>query len=179
MCNEATLTPAQIALIPILTTLLTLLVQFAINRARYALDKSLYVTKLRFDTEFNIYKELCLICSEIINLSAGMYDKANFDKYEVIKSKNEIFRKELFKNSPFISTKNLKYFKDFNNEIRQMLISYYNCVLEKDEECKREWRKDPKYKKYRDFCNEMETYYEDNMISNLRLYINILKIIKD
>ena len=176
--QELVLTPTQIALITVCTTLISLLVQFAVNRTHALLNKHLYITKLKYDTEYSIYRDLCLICSEIINDSEGMYDKGNIEKYKNIKTNNEKLRKEILKNSPFIPNKNRKYFKDFNKQITQMLISYNNCMLEENIENKKECKLNTSYKKYKEFCEKMEDYYENNINSHLQSYIDNLKIIE-
>lgn len=154
-----------------------------LERFKSGLDKKKYVSKVRFDTEFALFKNLWCACRKMVNDVYFVYPtfanvpadeearkKYEQNVYETAHNSHKVFIELLGNNAPFISADIYAKFNDIGQLCRKNLNLYEErwnrgrlfvwegSQEKRDAECKAYERTDEFNQKYNTLIDELRTY---------------------
>ena len=156
-----------------------------VNRKSKKLELKNYVSKVRFDAEFAIYRDLSAAFLEMVQFQHNLFisiDHAPSDPdkrkdYYADKQKKcvEAYNRastQLYRNAPFIEESIFERFKGILNDVNMQLSNYSTFYLEV--ESKRESNDEFKtcYERTADINTQM-----DNLILDMRKYLKELDVL--
>lgn len=166
--------------------------QLTLDREQYKkqLEKKNYISKVKFDSEFAIYREMSEATmnmvfknNELINLIEILPEdidekKKLFHKrsFEAMESYNEANRC-LIRNAPFIPEKIFRQFSSLRDKCRLQLIDYRTYYLDDDWEENRRELSD-KYLKATERTKIISDEL-DVLMEQLRIYLNTLDVFSE
>lgn len=150
-----------------------------------ALGNKSYVSKTRFDAEFEIYRELSRKSADMVKEVSQLFPlftRDSRDDHDTYKKRRDIaldaivtFQDALASNAPFISSGVYNLFLSLESDCKKQLDDFTDFCLRPDakdyvRECRDEYRK--AYKHTKDIQEKL-----DLIVKNIREYLEKLKVI--
>ena len=156
-----------------------------VNRKSKKLELKNYVSKVRFDAEFAIYRDLSAAFLEMVQFQHNLFiltdhapsdpDKRNDYYADKQKKCIEAYNRastQLYRNAPFIEESIFERFRGILNDVNMQLSNYSKFYL--DAESKRKTNDEIKtcYQRTADINTQM-----DNLILDMRKYLKELDVL--